>query len=124
MDFVAAAPACEPSLRGTGTNRIDGEKFVLVWRAQPATLPLSEFFVLEVGACARKEMGSDPISLRVDAQMPVHKHGINYRPSVLHKGGGRFIVEGLLLHMPGRWELIFDLRRDQIRETLRAQILL
>ena len=43
---------------------------------------------------------------------PAHRHGMNYRPSISALGGGRFRAEGLLFHMPGRWELVFELRAD------------
>ena len=53
----------------------------------------------------------DAVLLRVDAVMPEHGHGMNYRPSVTAAPGGRWRAEGLLFHMPGRWDLIFDVRR-------------
>jgi hypothetical protein len=46
--------------------------------------------------------------LRVDADMPAHRHGMNYQTTVQMAGEGRFLAQGLLFHMPGRWRLIFD----------------
>jgi hypothetical protein len=48
----------------------------------------------------------------VDAQMPEHRHGMNYRPTVSATGNGRYVAEGLLFHMPSRWQLRFDVERD------------
>ena len=42
--------------------------------------------------------------------MPEHRHGMNYKVSVKPEAGGRYRADGLLFHMPGRWELIFELR--------------
>ncbi len=42
-----------------------------------------------------------------------HKHGMNYRPSVKALGQGLYRAEGLMFHMPGRWELVFELRDGQ-----------
>ncbi len=51
--------------------------------------------------------------------MPEHGHGMNVEPKVTALGKGRFSVEGMLLHMSGRWELYFDITRDGV--TSRAQ---
>jgi len=42
--------------------------------------------------------------------MPEHKHGMNYAPTLKSNGDGRYRVEGLLFHMPGNWEVAFDVR--------------
>lgn len=60
--------------------------------------------------------------LEVDAAMPDHRHGLNARPTVRKKGEGRYSVEGLLLHMPGYWEVYFDLTTGAVTE--RAQVAL
>ncbi len=44
-------------------------------------------------------------TLRVDAIMPRHQHGMNYSPHVTHTGAGRFTVTGLVFHMPGLWQI-------------------
>ena len=48
-------------------------------------------------------------TLRADAAMPQHGHGMNVRPAVKATGPGAWTVEPMLLHMPGRWELALDL---------------
>ncbi len=35
---------------------------------------------------------------------------MNYRPSVKPQGAGLYRAEGLMFHMPGRWELVFEWR--------------
>jgi hypothetical protein len=54
----------------------------------------------------------------IDATMPEHRHGMNYRPSLKALGAGRWRVEGLLWHMSGHWELRFDVQRGGTRRTL------
>lgn len=59
----------------------------------------------------------------VDASMPEHRHGMNYRPSLVSLGRGRWRAEGLLWHMAGRWELSFELRLEDGRShTLRDSV--
>ncbi len=119
--FAAPALACDPELPAGDAARIEGDRYVVAWRPRPAPIRLGEFFALEIAVCARTGAGP-PAALRVDAQMPAHRHGMNYRPSVARAGEGRFIASGLLLHMPGRWEFSFELRAAEHGETLRAGV--
>jgi len=107
--------ACEPPLRGAGVQTIEGTRHVVAWRA-PAPLPLARFFAIEFAACARDGGGTD--APRVDATMPEHGHGMNYRPAVESIGSGRFRARGLLLHMPGRWQLSFTVGGETLRAAL------
>jgi hypothetical protein len=114
-----APPPCTPAL--AGGERIDGRLHSLRWRMQPDRPRVSEFFVLQFAVC-RRDGGAAPGEVRVDATMPAHRHGMNYRPSVQRRGDGRFEATGMLLHMPGRWELVFDVRAGPDSETLRATV--
>ena len=88
----------------------------------PNPYPVNELF----GLVATVEEGCDPprrpvdVRLRVDAAMPDHRHGMNTEAVVTSTGAGRFVVDGLLLHMPGRWELYFDVTDGAVTE--RAQL--
>lgn len=121
--FAAPALACDPGLPAGDAARIEGERYVVAWRPRPAPIRLGEFFALEIAVCARAG-ASPPATLHVDAQMPEHRHGMNYRPSVARAGEGRFVASGLLFHMPGRWEFSFDVRVAERSETLRASVLI
>lgn len=70
----------------------------------PAPIPLGKPFAMQIVPC-----GAAPEKLVVDAHMPAHKHGMNYQPRVTKAEDG-FGVEGLLFHMSGEWEFVFDLR--------------
>ena len=54
-----------------------------------------------------------------DAAMPHHNHGMNHVPLIERTGPGRWHVEDMLFHMPGYWELYFDIQDQGI--THRAQ---
>lgn len=112
--------ACEPARIGAETHRVSGKGFVLDWRAEPAALHTGQFFALVVSVCERG--GGDIAALKVDATMPAHKHGMNYVPTIVSDGSGRFRAGGLLLHMAGRWEFAFDVSSSGRRETLRADV--
>jgi len=101
---AAAAQACPTPDAGAltverGAVRAD-------WLAQPAPA-VSKPFALRISLCpARAEL------VRVDATMPEHRHGMNYKVRLTRQEPGRWTAEGLLWHMPGRWELLMVVRLD------------
>jgi hypothetical protein len=84
---------------------------------------LGKHFALETIVCTKP--GAAPKSLRVDAQMPEHRHGMNYRPAVTATAPGTYRAEGMLFHMPGRWDIAFDVvvggRSERLTSTLRVE---
>jgi hypothetical protein len=109
---VPAAQACE--LPGGPAQKLQSVGYTVLYRTPP--LRVGEHFALELAVCPAPE------SLRVDAWMPEHRHGMNYRPSVTPQGGGRYRAEGLMFHMPGRWEFVFELRTAGKTERLAHRV--
>jgi hypothetical protein len=62
------------------------------------------------------------VSLAVDAAMPQHGHGMNRVPVIEKLSDGKFRVDGLLFHMPGKWELYFDVARGPLVERAQADV--
>lgn len=108
---AGAAAACEPPPLEKAT-RIEGARHVLLFRAAPSPLPLNAPFALEISVCAKD--GSAVALNKVDAWMPAHRHGMNYRATLTSPGTGRYRAEGLLFHMPGRWELVFETATERL----------
>ncbi|MEH6547168.1 MAG: hypothetical protein V7701_12095 [Sneathiella sp.] len=52
------------------------------------------------------------------ATMPLHKHGMNYKPSISSLGDGKYRLEGFVFHMQGQWQFLFDLREGGHSETV------
>jgi cytochrome c peroxidase len=118
--LIAAAPAwaCTPALKGT---TLESERYVLAF--QVSEVSVGKHFSIEVSSCS-KNNGAEPESLKVDAHMPEHRHGMNYVPSVTKLGPGRWRAEGLMLHMPGKWEFVFELRASGKTDRLASNFLL
>lgn len=114
--------ACRPPLKGEGAHLVEGKTYVVAWRADPAPLRVGEFFAVEMAVCANA--GAAPETVRVDAAMPEHKHGMNYKPTVQSVGAGQFRAEGLMLHMPGKWDISFDARGKAGDEVMHDSVLL
>ncbi len=122
--LLAAAPtlAAGQECEAPGA-RIESDRIVVVYRTQPAEIAVGQHFVVEARVCA-KGAGAALTALRVDADMPEHRHGMNYRAKVSPQGDGRYVAEGLLFHMPGRWRLLFDVDGGGRSERLAADITL
>ncbi len=117
---AAALPAfavCPPPPEAGA--RLQSGPVQLTWRAEPEPVSVSRPFALLVTLCP-----ADARLLRVDATMPEHRHGMNYRPSLQALGDGVWRVEGLLWHMSGRWELRLDVEAAGVTHTLRQSVTL
>lgn len=61
-----------------------------------------QFLVCEQGVAAAVKR------FKLDARMPAHKHGMNYRAAIVIGEDGLINASGLLFHMPGRWRISVD----------------
>lgn len=95
----------EPADNPSRTQQADGA--TICWWTEPERVVIGTVFQVNVRVWT--EQGPWNGTLRVDATMPAHGHGMNYLPVVSQVDEGRFVAEGLLFHMPGEWELLFDL---------------
>ena len=106
---VAACPLPAPALQQGAVQA--------AWQVDAAPISVGRHFAITVQLCP-----ASAVLARVDATMPEHRHGMNYRPSVKRLGDGRWRVEGLMFHMPGRWQLRLDVQADgaaaQLVETI------
>ena len=104
---VAVHAACPPH-EADGAVIRKGELLLAYRQASGAGhLPMAQHFVLEVQLCDQDRVSAARLQ-KVDATMPEHRHGMNYRPAITPLGGGRFRVEGMMLHMAGHWQLSFE----------------
>jgi hypothetical protein len=58
-----------------------------------------ELTVVDASGVAR------PLSVSLLPWMPAMNHGSSVQPSVVSAGEGRYLVEGVSMFMPGRWQL-------------------
>ena len=108
--FACSWAACLPP--PAGAQVISEGAVRVAWVARPAPV-VGRPFALQVFVCP-----ADLELIRVDAQMPEHRHGMNYRTSLKHLGRGQWRVDGLLWHMSGRWELSLDVRHQGVQQRL------
>jgi hypothetical protein len=112
--FTAGACELPPGVR------VESERLSISYWTIPAKIVVGEPFVLELAACPKT--GAAVVErVKLDAHMPEHRHGMNYRTKVAVKGAGRFHSEGWLFHMPGRWEFLFDIGPERLTHSVRIE---
>lgn len=107
--IVQAAP-CGSELKGARV--VESANYAIAYRFVPGKIAVGRHFALDLIACG-KNANPAPSSVNVDAFMPEHGHGMNYKAAVKKtgapkSGGTQFHAEGLMFHMPGKWDLYFD----------------
>jgi hypothetical protein len=119
--LAGGAEACEIAPDVAARGRTEAAGIVVVFATLPPVIEVGRHFAVDVRVCAE---GTAPVLTRVDADMPEHRHSMNYRPTLAPKGEGRYVAEGFLFHMPGRWRLTFDVEHAGRRGRLATEIVL
>lgn len=83
------------------------------WSSDPTPIPVNEFFTMDVEVRRNGTLLASG-DLVVDAAMPHHNHGMNHLPHIERTGTGQWHVQDMLFHMPGDWELYFDIKQDDV----------
>ena len=87
----------------------DNGSYFVSYASDPSPLPYHDYFdlTISVHSADQSSLVADA-QLAADAIMPAHGHGMNTEPVVTASGDGTFLVEGMLFHMQGYWQLIVD----------------
>ena len=93
--------------------------YYVQYESTPATIPLNEEFSLEIKAYSAEDPTTQltNITIEVDAEMPEHNHGMNQLPTVTMTDGTA-IVDGMLFHMTGYWDVLVLINESSKRETV------
>ena len=100
--------ACGDNLPERGRLFAESSGWQVAFVPVPGPLASGKTFSLNLVVCPTTP-GTQLLRLGVDADMPAHKHGMNYRTVVKATDGSRYRADGLLFHMPGRWRFLLEL---------------
>jgi len=120
LTVATDAAGCGEGLAAVA-DRAANAQYEVAFATRPAPIVTGEHFALDIAVCPRGA-AAFPRGLVIDAVMPEHRHGMNYRPTVTSPSPGRYRAEGLLFHMPGRWELLFDVDSGTATQRLTATL--
>lgn len=109
----ASEDAPEAMADSTAAEWVDGETADGTWRVwwRPVGGPIPSLEPFSVEVRLRDPAGGpvpEHVTVLVDATMPHHGHGMNVEPRIQRIGDGLYLAEGMLMHMPGRWEFTVD----------------
>ncbi len=108
LALPAGANDCGKTLAQAGRQQLAGQGYSVAFAPSRWPIAVGQHFSLALQVCAGPGQPA-PTALRVDADMPAHRHGMNYRASVKDLGQGHYRAEGLMFHMPGRWRVRLEL---------------
>jgi hypothetical protein len=120
---TSTAPASVCPTSEQGFRRLASPDAEVAFRWEPAELKIGQFFAAEVVTCGTR--GQEPVrEITIDATMPAHGHGMNYRPAATRTAPGHYRFTGLMLHMPGTWRVTIDLHQGGKRSRLTHEVIL
>ena len=100
---LSAATGCLPPDAGAEMKSATPLPVAAALRIRRSPVRVGAPFVVELRVCS---LDGKPIErIAIDATMPAHRHGMNYKPEIVDLGEGRHEAKGFLFHMPGRWEI-------------------
>ncbi len=83
-------------------------------------ISVGEAFAVDIEFCGDEQV----VLLDLDATMPTHGHGMNYKPELGNRvstaDGSRYRAEGVLFHMPGEWQWSVKIQLAEQQQTLTA----
>jgi hypothetical protein len=101
---------------------LEGQKVKVLLERPRSSVQVSQAFNLIAHICP-KEDGASVTRATLDASMPEHQHGMNYKPKLQLSGGSgqavlgtrQLSAQGMVFHMPGKWQIelqVFGRGRD------------
>jgi hypothetical protein len=103
---ASAAQQCGAALNAAHPLIAEGDGARVAFVPRPLPVPVGRHFDIHFVVCGAVPRGGATIA--VDADMPAHRHGMNYRARVEALQSGVHRAHGLMFHMPGTWRVIFD----------------
>jgi hypothetical protein len=100
---LPALAACLPADAGKVMKPVNPSGVMAGMGLRPDPVAVGKPFVVDLRVCT--ETGNAIERLTVNATMPAHRHGMNYKPEIVTIGDGRYEGRGFLFHMPGLWEI-------------------
>ncbi len=97
----------------------DGGSYFISYTSDPSPIPENDYFTLTVSVYDNTDQTTlvADAGVTIDATMPQHGHGMTTQPIVTGYGDGTFLVEGMLFHMGGYWQIIVDVDGPMGAET-------
>lgn len=101
-----------------------GKAYMVRYQTTPGQIPMNQPFEIEVWLATPDGPLTTQPQFQVDARMPEHRHGMVRTPQITVLGENHYLIKGMLFHMPGRWELYFDITDKYFTERATVEVFL
>ena len=105
-----ADASCTASGSQVAMNGPKGAPVDLLLELEPRPVGVSAPVQAQITTCV--DDGVSIEAVYIDATMPLHRHGMNYRPEMNQTGEKAYRASGLFFHMPGLWRIEVSVRAD------------
>ena len=128
---LAAESCCDLSVAPASANaQLTDDPFLSngkSWRVRlerEEPIKMREFFSIDVWVESADQLGvpADGVTVRVDARMPHHRHGMLSPCEVSQVGPGHWRCSDMRLHMVGYWEFHVDIDDAGLVERAQTSI--
>ncbi|MDL2399450.1 NHL repeat-containing protein [Rhizobium mayense] len=110
---------------GPSSQISNGGSYVVTYSISDGAISIGQPFALTLRILnAQDHSDASDVGLSVSATMPAHYHGMNTQPTVERAPDGSWHIKGMLFHMPGAWQLNFDISGPNGIERAQADYLL
>jgi len=117
---AAATAECGADLPPAARQVVSSSAMTLAFAPRTWPLAVGRHFAVDIVLCAPPGNAVPPLT-GIDAEMPAHRHGMNYRASLVGHGSGRYTAQGLMFHMPGRWRFLFDVNGTRLAHEVELE---
>ena len=108
---------------GSWEQLSEGGHFLARLRPPETGIRLGEFQQWELSLQDSQARAIDDASIAVGGGMPNHAHGLPSQPLVTgYLGNGRYLIEGMKLHMDGSWIIAFGVETARAKDRLMFEI--
>jgi hypothetical protein len=128
LSWIASSAIPLVAQGSSGAIEVPGTPVVLSYSAvqsgKPVKIGPDKLITLHVQLSAKdgKAAGSKYKLDSFDARMPAHNHGMVTKPIVKKVSDSEFSVEGVKLHMPGKWVFDFVVSGNSVKVPLDVKI--
>jgi hypothetical protein len=100
-----------------------GGTYTVSYLPDPDPIAVSENFAITLTVLGLDgEPAAEMENLAVDAQMPLHGHGMNVDPVASAQGDGSWVASPFKFHMSGWWEIVVTLGDGVAAEEARFHV--
>ena len=102
-------------------KRVDNPRYSVVYRTVPAPVAVGQHFAVDFAVCPKAGAAAPQRSARRRQHARAQaRHELPHQ--VVRSRDGTYRAEGLLFHMPGRWDLTFDVIAGSSTERLASTL--